>query len=85
MSKDSVASHKKFKTRYELPFPLLSDPDAELCKQFGVFKEKSMYGKKYFGIERSTFIIDEKGKIAAEYRGVKVAGHIRELLDTLSP
>jgi peroxiredoxin Q/BCP len=85
VSKDSVASHKKFKTKFELPFPLLSDPNGEVCEQFEVLKEKSMYGRKYFGIERSTFIIDDEGKIAAEYRGVKVAGHIRELLDTLSP
>lgn len=83
MSKDSVASHKKFKTKFELPFPLLSDPNGELCEQFGVLKEKSMYGKKYLGIERSTFIIDENGKITAAYRGVEVAGHIRELLDAL--
>jgi peroxiredoxin Q/BCP len=85
VSKDSVASHQKFKKKHELPFPLLSDPNGEVCEKFGVIKEKNMYGKKYLGIERSTFIIDENGKIAAAYRGVKVAGHIGELLDALNP
>ncbi len=84
MSRDSVTSHQKFKQKYELPFTLLSDPDGKVCEKYGVIKEKNMYGRKVKGIDRSTFIIDEKGKIIHVYKGVKVAGHIQQVLDTLS-
>ena len=84
MSRDSVESHQKFKAKYDLPFPLLSDPDGKVCEKYDVIKEKNMYGRKVKGINRSTFIIDEKGKIVHAYRGVKVKGHIEELLDALS-
>jgi len=81
---DSVESHQKFKTKYDLSLPLLSDPDGKMCRKYGVIKEKKMYGKTYKGIERSTIIIDEEGKITRAYRGVKVEGHVRALLDALS-
>jgi peroxiredoxin Q/BCP len=84
ISRDSATSHQKFKEKFEIPFVLLSDPDGKVCGLFGVLKEKNLYGKKSVGIERSTFIIDEKGMIAGVYRGVKVNGHIRELLDALT-
>jgi peroxiredoxin Q/BCP len=79
-----VASHKKFKTKYEIPFPLLSDPDGVVCEKYGVLKEKKMFGKAFKGIDRSTFIINRDGRIAAVYRGVKVKRHIQELLDALT-
>lgn len=80
VSKDSVESHKKFKTKYELPFTLLSDESTKMLEDYGVWKEKSMYGRKYMGIERSTFIIDEKGNISEIFNKVKVTGHIEEIL-----
>lgn len=80
VSRDSVASHQKFIDKYELPFLLLSDPDAEVCKKYDVFKEKTMFGKKTMGIERSTFIIDREGKIVKVYRKVKVKDHVEEAL-----
>ncbi len=80
ISKDSVASHDKFKCKYNFDFELLADEDEELCKKFDVIKEKNMYGKKYMGIERSTFVIDEDQKIVAEYRKVKPEGHAAEVL-----
>lgn len=80
ISRDSVKSHDKFKCKYGFNFDLLSDEDEKICKIFGVIKEKNMYGKKVFGIERSTFIIDEKGRLNAEYRGVKADGHAAEIL-----
>ncbi|MFA5404952.1 MAG: thioredoxin-dependent thiol peroxidase [Ignavibacteria bacterium] len=80
VSKDSTDSHKKFKTKYELPFTLLSDENMEMLKEYGVWKEKSMYGRKYMGIERTTFVIDEKGIIKEIYNKVKVKGHIEEIL-----
>jgi peroxiredoxin Q/BCP len=79
ISKDSVASHEKFIKKYDLNFPLASDESGSVCEKFGVWKEKSMYGKKYMGIERSTFLIDENGKIAHIWRNVKVPGHIDEV------
>jgi peroxiredoxin Q/BCP len=82
---DSVESHRKFKTRNELPFPLLSDPGGKVCERYGVLKEKTMYGRKYKGIERSTFVIDQDGRITHAFRGVKVEGHVRKLLEILSP
>ncbi len=83
VSKDSIKSHKNFKEKYSLPFTLLSDENAEILEKYGVWKEKSMYGRKYMGIERSTFIIDENGKIKKIFRNVKVKGHIEELLNSI--
>lgn len=83
VSKDSIASHEKFRAKHSLPFPLASDVDGALCEAFGVWKEKSMYGKKYMGIERSTFLIDENGVLVKEWRKVKVSGHIHEILAAL--
>lgn len=80
VSKDSVASHDKFKTKFKLPFPLASDADGKVCEAYGAWAEKSMYGKKYMGIERSTFLIDEKGILRGIWRKVKVDGHAAEVL-----
>ena len=81
VSRDSVASHEKFTEKEKLPFPLLSDTDEQLCKLFDVIKEKSLYGKKYLGIERSTFLLDGKGVLRQEWRKVKVPGHAEEVLE----
>ncbi len=81
VSKDTIASHEKFKAKQNFPFDLLSDPDEKLCKKFDVIKEKNMYGKKYMGIERSTFLIDADGKLRNEWRKVKVKGHAEEVLE----
>ncbi|SMX50069.1 peroxiredoxin [Maliponia aquimaris] len=81
VSKDSIASHEKFMTKKALTVPLLSDEGSDLCEKFGVWKEKSMYGKTFFGIERSTFLIDAEGRIAREWRKVKVPGHAEEVLE----
>jgi peroxiredoxin Q/BCP len=83
VSKDSVASHQKFKKKYDIPFTLLSDESTEMLSKYGVWKEKSMYGKKYMGIERTTFVIDESGKIMAIFNKVKVDGHTDEVLGKL--
>ena len=83
VSPDSIKSHQKFKQNHDLNFLLLSDPEHKLAEKFGVWKEKSMYGKKYMGIERSTFILDGKGNIEKEWRKVKVKGHVDEVLDYL--
>jgi len=80
-SRDSLKSHETFKAKMDFPFDLLSDADEALCKQFDVIKMKNMYGKQVRGIERSTFVIDGAGKLAREWRGVKVAGHAQEVLD----
>ena len=80
VSRDSVASHEKFKSKQEFPFDLLSDKDERACEIFDVIKEKNMYGRKVMGIERSTFLIDEKGKLRQEWRKVKVKGHVDEVL-----
>ena len=80
-SRDSLKSHENFKAKMEFPFDLLSDADEALCKQFDVIKMKNMYGKQVRGIVRSTFVIDGAGKLAHEWRGVKVAGHAQEVLD----
>ena len=80
ISKDSVKSHKKFINKQNLAISLLSDENGKVCENFGVWKEKSMYGKTYMGIERSTFIIDGRGLIVKEWRKVKVAGHVDEVL-----
>ena len=83
VSADSVGSHKTFTEKYDLPFPLISDEEKSMIKAYGVWKEKSMYGRKYMGIERTTFIIDEKGKIAHIFPKVKVDGHTDEVLAVL--
>ncbi|MBA4549786.1 thioredoxin-dependent thiol peroxidase [Thermoactinomyces intermedius] len=80
ISKDSIASHQKFIEKQNLPFLLLSDPEGEVCEKYGVIKDKNMFGRKYKGIERSTFVIDKDGKIAKAYRKVKVADHVQEVL-----
>lgn len=79
ISRDSIKSHDKFIEKYDLPFLLLSDEEEAVCNLYGVLKEKTMFGKKCFGIERSTFLIDENGIIKKIYRKVKVAGHVDEL------
>lgn len=83
ISKDSIASHQKFKEKYGLQFPLLSDTNGEICEAYGTWIEKSMYGRKYMGIDRATFIIGPDGKIAALWRGVKVPGHIDAVIESL--
>lgn len=80
VSRDSVKSHEKFQSQFEFPFTLLSDSEEALCNAFGVIKDKTMYGKPVRGIERSTFLYDEKGKLAKEWRKVKVEGHVAEVL-----
>lgn len=84
VSMDSPASHQKFKTKYELPFDLLSDGEGELCKLFDVLKQKSMFGKKYIGIVRSSFLIDHQGMLKAQWRDVSVVGHIKEVLKAIN-
>ena len=81
VSRDSLKSHESFKAKMGFPFQLVSDPDEALCKQFGVIKMKNMYGRQVRGIERSTFVIDGKGNLAREWRGVKVPGHAQAVLD----
>lgn len=80
VSKDSVARHRKFKAKHNLPFTLLSDEDGEVCKAFGVWVEKSMYGLKFMGIQRSTFLIDETGALRAEWRKIKLRGHVEKVI-----
>ena len=80
VSRDSVKSHENFKLKQSFPFELLSDPDEKMCKAFDVMKMKSMYGKQYIGVDRSTFLIDEKGRVIKEWRSVKVKGHVEEVL-----
>ena len=80
VSRDGTASHEKFKKKFKLPFPLASDEDGKVCEAYGVWVEKSMYGRKYMGIERATFLIDEKGVVRAIWRKVKVGGHAEEVL-----
>ena len=81
VSRDSVKSHDKFTEKEKLPFPLLSDEDERLCKLFDVIHEKSLYGRKYLGIERSTFLLDGTGVLRREWRKVKVPGHAEEVLE----
>ena len=81
VSRDSLKSHHGFKAKMKFPFELLSDEDESACKLFGVMKMKNMYGRKVRGIERSTFVVDEKGVLAREWRGVKVPGHVQEVLN----
>jgi peroxiredoxin Q/BCP len=80
VSRDNMASHDKFRQNLELPFQLIADTEEKLCHMFGVVKNKIMYGKKVKGIERSTFLIDAGGVLRAEWRGIKVAGHVDEVL-----
>ncbi|MEN7344096.1 MAG: peroxiredoxin [Pseudomonadota bacterium] len=81
VSRDSLASHEKFKAKYNMPFELISDPDETLCRYFDVIKEKNMYGRKVMGIERSTFLIDADGKLREEWRKVKVKEHADAVLE----
>ena len=83
VSRDSLKSHEKFRDKQGFPLDLLSDPDEKLCKLFDVIHEKNMYGKKVMGIVRSTFLIDKDGKLRAEWRKVKVAGHAEEVLEAV--
>jgi peroxiredoxin Q/BCP len=83
VSPDDIASHEKFKTKHKLPFTLLADPDHAVAEQYGVWGEKKFAGKTYMGINRSTFIIDEEGKVARAMRGIKPAGHAARVLDSL--
>lgn len=81
ISRDSLASHAKFRAKLDLPFHLLSDEDEKVCKLFDVIREKNMYGRKVLGIERSTFLVDGKGILRREWRKVKVAGHVEEVIE----
>lgn len=81
VSRDSIRSHDGFKSKLDMPFELISDPDETLCVMFNVMKIKNMYGKQVRGVERSTFVIDGTGKLVKEWRGVKVPGHVDEVLE----
>ena len=81
ISRDAIASHEKFRAKYEMPFELISDPEETLCRYFDVIKEKNMYGRKVMGVERSTFLIDAEGKLREEWRKVKVKGHAEAVLE----
>ena len=81
ISRDSIKSHDKFRDKEKLPFELLSDADEKACKLFDVIKEKTLYGRKYMGVDRSTFLIDAGGILRREWRGVKVPGHVEEVLE----
>ena len=83
VSRDSIASHEKFKAKQKFPFELLSDPDETVCRKFDVIREKTLYGRKFMGVERSTFLIDAAGKLRREWRKVKVKGHAAEVLDAV--
>ena len=83
VSRDSVKSHNNFKEKQSFPFELLSDPDEKMCKAFDVMKMKSMYGKQYIGVDRSTFLINDKGIVVKEWRSVKVKGHVDEVLSAV--
>ncbi|WP_018914297.1 peroxiredoxin [Thiomonas sp. FB-6] len=83
VSRDNLASHDKFRSQLELPFDLIADTEEKLCHMFGVVKNKIMYGKKVKGIERSTFLVDAEGVLREEWRGVKVAGHVQEVLEAV--
>ena len=84
VSRDNMASHERFKQNLELPFELIADTEEKLCHMFGVVKNKIMYGKKVKGIERSTFLIDQAGVLRGEWRGIKVAGHVEEVLKAVN-
>ena len=80
VSRDSIKSHENFKLKQSFPFELLSDHDEKMCKTFDVMKMKSMYGREYMGVDRSTFLINKSGKVVKEWRSVKVKGHVDEVL-----
>lgn len=84
VSPDGVTSHQKFKAKYELPFTLLADTEKTACQAYAVWKEKSMYGKKYMGVERTTFVIDAEGRIAEVFTKVKPAGHAAAVMETIA-
>ena len=84
VSRDTVRTHNNYRNKHEFPFHLLSDGDEKLCKQFDVIKEKKLYGRTYMGIERSTFLIDEKGVLKQEWRKVKVPGHVEAVLEAVN-
>lgn len=84
VSKDPISKHEKFAAKYDLTFPLLSDAGDDVCERYGVWKEKSMYGKSYMGIERSTFLIGPDGKIEHIWRKVKVDGHVEDVMDKIT-
>lgn len=83
VSRDSLASHEKFRDQHQLPFALISDPDEKLCRLFDVIREKNMYGRKVMGVERSTFLVDAEGRLIREWRKVRVAGHVEDVLDAV--
>lgn len=83
VSTDELDKHVKFRDKYELPFLLLSDPKHKVCEKYGVWKLKKLYGREYMGIVRSTFLIDEKGKLVSEWRNIKLKGHVQAVLDVL--
>lgn len=83
ISKDTVAAHDKFKKKHDLKIPLGADPEGQMLEQYGVWTEKSMYGRKFMGIERTTFLIDDKGVIRRIWRKVRVPGHVAEVLDAV--
>lgn len=83
ISRDSLASHEKFKAKHKFPFELIADEDEKLCQLFDVIREKSLYGKKYLGVDRSTFILDQDGVLRREFRGVKVKGHVDEVIEEI--
>ena len=83
ISRESIKSHENFKLKQSFPFELLSDPDEKVCKAFDVMKLKSMYGREYIGIDRSTFLINKDGKVIKEWRSVKINGHAKEVLETV--
>ncbi|MEO6968421.1 MAG: peroxiredoxin [Rhodanobacteraceae bacterium] len=84
VSRDSARSHAGFAQKHDLPFPLIADTDEVWCKAFDVIREKSLYGRKYQGVDRSTFLIDPVGRLVHEWRGVKVPGHAQAVLDAIS-
>lgn len=81
VSKDSAQSHENFKKKFDLPFRLVSDTEGKVCNAYGVWVEKSLYGRRYMGIDRATFLIDEKGVVRNVWRGVKVKGHVADVLE----
>ncbi|WP_114417240.1 peroxiredoxin [Marinospirillum perlucidum] len=83
VSRDGLRSHENFRAKQDFPFQLISDKEEELCRLFDVIKLKKLYGKEHYGIERSTFLIDEEGKLAKEWRKVKVPGHVQEVLEAV--
>ncbi len=83
ISRDSIASHERFREKFDFPFDLLSDPDEKVCNAYDVIREKNMYGRTVIGIERSTFLIDSSGKLRNEWRKVRVKGHVEAVLDAV--